>query len=393
MKKKTSTTKKQIILIVLSIVLVILIAVSAVIAYAWFNKPEDKSGEFGDLPTLPKETTDEVLSSETNDDDNNQTDSSPTTQKGVYNFLLLCKDRVGLNTDVMIIINFNTDSKKITVLQIPRDTYIGLDSYQGKINGLYAHYYMQSKNKGDKNPTTSGLREMCKTLQYNMYMPLQGGVVLNLEGFCNIVDILGGVTVNVPADMKYVDESQNLYINLKKGIQVLDGDKAEQFVRFRSGYVAADLGRMDAQKIFMSALLKKVKSSFNVETIVKLANQVIEHVTIDNISTLDIISYAKCLLEMDLENINFVSMPGLNAGAAHSWCQIMVRKNMYEIINENFNIYETDIPEELFDVDRVFTTREENTKINELYSKEDYEDDGLYSADDINDGAITIPRV
>ena len=400
-EKKQMSTRKKVVLIVLAVVLLMLISVAAVFTYAWYNKPSNEPGTFGELPTLPPGTGiifpppsttggDETDPPSTAGPDQNV---QPELKKGIYNFLVLCHDRVALNTDVIMGVNLNTIANKITVLQIPRDTYIELDSFRGKINALYAHYYVYGANQGEKNPTSYGLRKMCETLQYNMYLPLQGAAILNLDGFRNIVDILGGVEVNIPADMTYFDENQNLQIVLKKGTHVLNGEKAEGFVRFRSGYVNADIGRMDAQKIFMSALLKKIKSSFNFDTIVKLANQVIENVTLENIPTLDIVSYARSLLSIDLGNIKFISMPGLNAGGEYNWYHVMIRKNMHKIINENFNIYDQDIPEYLFDVNRVFTSTEHFPKLNELYTKQDYAGDEGYSAQDVNDKGIPIPRI
>lgn len=398
---KPMSTRKKTVLIILSVVLLILISVSAVFTYAWFNKPEDKSDAFGALPTLPPDIAgtfppppslggDETNPPSTGD---NPPPDNPTTPKGIYNFLMLCHDRVALNTDVIMVVNLNTVSNKITVLQIPRDTYIELDYFHGKISALYAHYYVSGANNGEKNPTSYGLRKMCETIQYNMYLPLQGAAIINLDGFRNIVDILGGVEVNIPSDMTYYDETQELEIKLKKGVHLLKGAAAEGFVRFRSGYVTADIGRMDAQKIFMSAMLKKIKNSFNVETIAKLTEQVLEHVTLENIPALDIVSYARALLNIDLGNIKFISMPGINAGGEYNWYHVMIRKNMHQIINENFNIFGRDIPEPYFDINRVFTSTELFPYINELYTKQDYAGDNGHSADDLNNQGIDIPRI
>ncbi|MBR6681781.1 MAG: LCP family protein, partial [Clostridia bacterium] len=204
-KKKLSTAKK-VLLIILAVILLMLITAASVFTYAWYNKPKDNSNAFGDLPTLPPDV--DVVVPGDNTGDNKPPVNPPSNdeensqvKKGIYNFLLLCHDRVALNTDVMMVINLNTMSNKISVLQIPRDTYIQLDYFHGKLNALYAHYYVSGANDGEKNPTSYGLRKMCETIQYNMYLPLQGAAIINLDGFRNIVDILGGVEVNIPADM------------------------------------------------------------------------------------------------------------------------------------------------------------------------------------------------
>lgn len=64
--------------------------------------------------------------------------------------------------------------------------------------------------------------------------------------------------MDVPFDMKYTDKNTNLYIDLKKGEQVLDGDQAVQFIRYRKGYKTGDYGRVEAQQQFMSNAFEQV---------------------------------------------------------------------------------------------------------------------------------------
>ena len=91
-------------------------------------------------------------------------------------------------------------------------------------------------------------------------------IKVDTEAFKALVDAIGGVTFDVPIDMKYTDKKQGLYINLKAGVQKLDGDKAEQVVRFRHNsdgstypaeYGIEDIGRMKTQRNFLKALAKQ----------------------------------------------------------------------------------------------------------------------------------------
>ena len=86
-----------------------------------------------------------------------------------------------------------------------------------------------------------------------------------------MVDIIGGVDIYVPMDMKYSDPVADppLYIDLKKGYQTLDGDKALQFLRFRKGYADQDLGRIRAQQEFMKAAIEKALRPANIVNILK----------------------------------------------------------------------------------------------------------------------------
>ena len=82
-------------------------------------------------------------------------------------------------------------------------------------------------------------------------------VRVNVQGVEELVDALGGVTVYVPKDMKYRDDSQHFYVDLKAGEQHLNGDQALQFLRFRYGEVLAILGGSGGSQLFMQAMLKQ----------------------------------------------------------------------------------------------------------------------------------------
>lgn len=95
---------------------------------------------------------------------------------------------------------------------------------------------------------------------------------IDTEALRKVVDSIGGVYFDVPIDMDYDDPSQNLYIHLKAGYQLLDGDKAEQVLRFRhnnngtsypTSYGDNDLGRMKTQRAFIEAVIKKTCNTNN----------------------------------------------------------------------------------------------------------------------------------
>ena len=77
---------------------------------------------------------------------------------------------------------------------------------------------------------------------------VDGYVEVNLEAFVEIIDLMGGVTFDVPQRMYYSDPSQNLYIDLYPGEQTLTGDQAIGVVRYRSGYAAGDIRRTEVQR-------------------------------------------------------------------------------------------------------------------------------------------------
>lgn len=152
-------------------------------------------------------------------------------------------------SDVMMILDVDNVKKSIRLVSVPRDTRTKIEGHRGhtKINHAYAY-----------GGSELSLKTVNETLGLNIpyYMVIDYGLVKEM------VDIIGGVEVEVPMDMDYEDPSSDppLSIHLKQGRQVLDGDQALQFLRFRKGYKNADLDRVKAQQSFMNALMDRLKS-------------------------------------------------------------------------------------------------------------------------------------
>ena len=259
-KKKKKKRK-----ILLSIFIVLLVVILGLVAYAasvllWY-KPTTPPVE-----EIPFET--DIVT-----DENNELVTQPPIEVNdeSYNFLVVAKDRVSGLTDVIMLINYNISDQGISVMQIPRDTYVEVDDYYyHKINGVYSYYL--SGRRGESNAEVLALRDFADFLEKNMCVKIHYTALIGIEGFGSIVDAIGGVEMYVPRDMYYVDPYQDLYINLKEGYQTLNGDKAEQFVRFRYGYANGDIGRGDAQKLFMTAFIKKLASSISFTDLGTLTN-------------------------------------------------------------------------------------------------------------------------
>ncbi len=314
---------------------------------------------------------------------------------GCYNFLVIGKDRVGLNTDVIMIVNYNVESGEVSILQLPRDTYIEYHDKAHKINSLYAYLYVQEYYGGNtQTPAKEGVAKFADILQQNLNMKIDYTFLVDLAAFSEIVNAIGGVYVDVPDDMDYEDPDQDLYIHLKKGPQWLNGDKAEDFIRFRSGYVTADIGRIDAQKIFISAMVKQIKSSFTLDTIGKIAEIVVNRVQTD-MSLVDATHFASKALSVDLSSIRFLTMPGTDARAnvdSGAWYYIIHRADSLAIINRYFNVYEKDISNDIFDKNFAFTS-EDKEHIMEIYHTDLSDEFDIKSAEQINQDSIYIPRL
>lgn len=164
-----------------------------------------------------------------------------------------------LNTDVIMIASLNPTTKSATVVSIPRDTYIKptLGQKGNKANAFYANYFVDNPDK------VQG--EIKAFFGKVMDIPIDYVVTVNFKAFQDVVDAVGGITVDVDMDMRYVDEYDGTNINLKKGVQKLDGKRALDFVRYRKSNMgtedSSDMQRNERQQKVVAELLDKLKSA------------------------------------------------------------------------------------------------------------------------------------
>ena len=157
------------------------------------------------------------------------------------NILLLGTDVDGGNTDVIATLRIDGGVTRIT--QVPRDTYIEAEGYGPmKINALYS---------------IGGTELLERELTRKMGRPVTHHVVVNLSAIRRMADSLGGIDVDVPKRMYYVDNSQGLYIDLQPGFQNLKGRELEGFLRFRYDEWG-DIGRIERQQLALKALFRKL---------------------------------------------------------------------------------------------------------------------------------------
>ena len=164
--------------------------------------------------------------------------------------LLLGTDVGGGNTDVIALIK--VEEGVTDVVQIPRDSYIEAETYGPiKLNALYA---------------LGGIDAVKQEVSTHMGRSIQHYIVINLAAVRQLGDLLGGLEINVPKRMEYVDNSQGLNIDLQPGLQTLKGTDLEGFLRFRHDE-AGDIGRIERQQLALRALFTKLGRP---ETLVRL---------------------------------------------------------------------------------------------------------------------------
>ena len=295
-------------------------------------------------------------------------DENTKKNLGEFRILILgiSTDQEGVDlTDTIIVASYNPNTQKATLLSIPRDTYTGntpskATAYE-KINALYSR-----KHRAD---------ETLKAVNEITGLNIQYYVVVKTEALIKLVDVIGGVTFNVPIDMDYDDLSQNLHIHLKAGEQMLDGDKAEQLVRFRHNndwttypeeYGDNDTGRMRTQREFIMQVVKQTAKPENIFKLGEILDIAKEYVVtnIDFNVAKDYIPYA---VEFNTDNLLNAVLPGENTDKNSSkvWVFIPDKNGTEELIQELFYDRDIEEPEEPKENEEQL---EENTSKNEVKS-------------------------
>ncbi len=242
---------------------------------------------------------------------------------GKVNALILGVDKDGLRTDVIIIASYDLDDNKVNILSIPRDTRMYIGTRYQKINAAHA-ITQKGKIKGPQGTIEAVTR--ITGIPINYY------VEFNFATFRNAIDVLGGVEFDVPRDMHYSDPYQDLYIDLKKGYQLLDGDKAEQLVRFRR-YPEGDIARVRVQQDFLKSLCEQKLNVSTIKTIPDLFKQLSKDIT-TNVDLVDIMKYLPNVKDLSADSIAMYQLPGgyndTDYGASYWICDISKTKDLIQ---------------------------------------------------------------
>lgn len=257
-------------------------------------------------------------------------------QGGVYTVLLVGNDDGNGNTDTIIVGRIDADKHTMDFISIPRDTYANINWDIRKINAIY----WGTVNSGGVG--IDGLKAQIRNL---IGFDVDCYAVIDLGVFVDVINALGGVYFDVPMDMNYDDPGQNLHIHVPAGYQLLNGEQAMGVVRFRSGYIDGDLGRVQTQQKFLKAVAEQFITLGNIPNISKVVELLDENLDTD-MSAANIAFFLRQALLCKSEDINFHTMPN-NPEQIHGLSYTLV--DLYpwlEMVNEHLNPYDTPITEE-----------------------------------------------
>ena len=201
-------------------------------------------------------------------------------------------------SDSIMLLSVDANGKNPVLISIPRDTRVEIPGRKNMDKINHSHSY------GGPNLLVATVEKLFG-IKVNHY------VRINYRSVEQVVDALGGIEIDVPMDMKYNDpyDKPPLHINIKKGLQTLNGRDSVHFLRFRKGYANQDLGRIEAQQTFVKAVVDKLISP---STLIKIPQLIdIFHNNVDtNISKAKMLSYGTKALRIKSEDIIKLTLPG-----------------------------------------------------------------------------------
>lgn len=292
-----------------------------------------------------------------------------TSDQSIYNFLILGRDSAAGLCDMIMLGSINTDRGDVNFLQIPRDTYFNCtDGNYKKINGAYN--------------SLGSAKAFSEELERALGIKIDYYLSFNLDTVAQIVDTVKGIKVKVPFDMDYEDPSQNLSIHLKKGEQELDGKEAIQFLRYRSGYVTGDLGRIDAQKLFLNSFAKRIIEIGNPFALYNVFRLICNKGE-TNLREQDLISIGLKCAKTHGGGVYYMTAPGeaVQSDISGAWYYILSASSNSKILSERFGM------SEIFDKDDKFVDKNVKTFF-DIYNKSC--EVRIYTADEIDNNEINI---
>lgn len=223
-------------------------------------------------------------------------------------------DKDGTRTDVNFVVHYDSGAESVSLVSIPRDTRISIcDPVKANLeeNGRAYNQVTKFNAVHSYSGEKMGSQNAVLQLEDLLGIKIDHYVKVDLEAFRAIVDAVGGVDMYVPQDMHWdMRDTGDPLIDLKEGQQHLDGDKAEQLVRFRR-YVDGDVGRIETQQAFLNALASKVLST---ETILKslpsMISVVYKYIETD-VSLTDAVKYVNYVDKIDMSKVSMETLPGV----------------------------------------------------------------------------------
>lgn len=225
---------------------------------------------------------------------------------------------LGTRSDTIVLLNIDPKTRSVNAISIPRDSKVYLSDGNGvqKINAAHA---------------LGGIKLTKQTVEETLGVKVDRYIMVSDEAVKKLVDALGGVPIYVEKKMNYDDYSGGLHVHLSKGFNVLDGQNAVGYLRFRHDGLG-DIGRTQRQQWFLRGLLEKIQTPQAIAKIPEMLNIATTYVKTD-LSLYEMSQYAAMAKSFDLSKIEVATLPGGPNKKGHTSYWILDPDKTQEVVN------------------------------------------------------------
>ncbi len=255
-------------------------------------------------------------------------------KESCYTFVLLAYDQIMANTDTILVGRLDTEAGTLDLVSIPRDTLVNVDWGVKRVNTILPL---------ERNDPGRFLEHLGNLIGFtpDCY------AVVNIRAVEKLVDCIGGVYYNVRRDMDYDDPSQDLYIHISKGYQLLCGEDAAKVLRFRvgndnTGYPDGDLGRIKTQQDFLKSIASQFLTLGNIPNLNQAIQVFQDNVTTDMTAN-NLAFFAREFLKLDPENIRFHTLPAKSVSIRGGFYLEVQIDEWVGIVNDYLNPFHQEI--------------------------------------------------
>ena len=325
--------------------LVALVALVIIVYSLWEEPPARNTGGLMNPlaeSTEPQQSADPEASATPEPTEDPNAGAPVSHNDSMYTFLVVGFDQVAYHTDTIMVGSLNTDTHEIYVYSIPRDTLMNISGGTKKINELFLRG-MNSTDGDQEAKMQGGIDRLLSGITDLLGFEVDVYAAVDLEAFVKLIDAIGGVDYDVPVDMYYWDPAQDLSIELSAGPQHLTGEQAVGVMRFRSGYVTADIGRIGTQQDFLMSIASQFLTLGSIPHLSEFIS-IFEEYVLTNMTTANLAFFARQFLMCSSEDIHFDTIPANTNDAIKglSYCSIYVNEWLEEV-NAHLNPYDTPV--------------------------------------------------
>lgn len=245
------------------------------------------------------------------------------------NVLVAGVDDAGENTDMLMLCSQEMRSGALKILQIPRDTLYRNEKSTGKINRVY-------RSNMSKYGRKQAAENMSATFEAAFGVPIDGYLIFDSRTVEEFVNLLGGVTVEVPFSISYTDRETGEDCVLPAGERQLSGKEAVAFVRHRGSYAEGDLGRLDAQMRFLCGVFDALPSLKKIDRMIAIYQKILPNL-LTNLGEKDIIDLMMAYFRSRSSfSVSLLRLPGEAAYTKGVWYYVLHKTGTEKMLLQEF---------------------------------------------------------